>query len=172
MGKIYHKTLVISILVLILALFVPTAGAGIQKLDALASIFAMRPVTVECKTPAEDAILHTAWGYVWLGSNYMTLDNSLCKAMVSPDESSDWILGGSIIVIIHESYHLRNWDLQHNEAAVECRAIRHFKVGAKLLGLSEKRIERIFPWALTFHWRLVTKFPEYFQKSCKVPNPW
>lgn len=156
----------------------PAAQAfGDPRLDALASKFAMRPVTIECLTEEEDSTLSYAWGYTYLYWDKAVVDAALCNAALAiadgaPEREPDWRMAVAVLVLVHESYHMRHWDLRHSEAAVECRAIRHTRVAMRLLGADERLADRLMPWALATHWRIGAVAPEYNSKTCKVPWPW
>lgn len=153
-----------------LVVAVDAYAASPADMNRVASIFAMRPVTIACATPETDANLTDAWGYTYLTWDFAVMRQELCDALEHPTEL--WSEAVAVAVLVHESYHMRLWPLRANEAVVECRAIRHFKVGARLLGIPPDRVALLLPWALMEHWRLAALVPEYFQVDCKVPNPW
>lgn len=147
-----------------------------QNLDNLSTLIAGKPTSVHCVARKDDTILRIAWGYKnWFVDDHVTVDLGLClnvEALLSGTPYEDWQAALGILVVTHESYHNRDWDMWGNEAVVECHAIRHWTTSAKILGVSEEDIARLKPWALAMHWRLVRKFPEYYLKSCKTPNPY
>ena len=61
---------------------------------------------------------------------------------------------------------MRLWPWRRNEAEVECHAIRHFKVGARLLGASPELANELLPYALAAHARMGRL---YRDDNCKVP---
>lgn len=141
------------------------------ELARVASIFAQQPVTVTCQTPAEDPELYTAWGYVFLAIPEIHLSPYLCDAAVDKTASAG-VRSLAILVLVHESYHLRKqWADRGDEAKVECKAIRHFRVGAMLLGETPEQATVLRAFAIAFHWRLAAKIPEYNLEHCKVPRP-
>lgn len=149
-----------------------TAQAARQEsLDRVASVFAMRPVTISCSRVSEDFNLSDSWGYTYLISDEATLRQALCDS-ISSSRAPLWKQAVGILVLTHESYHMRLWDLRADEAAVECKAIRHFTVSAAMFGYTPEKIELLKPWALMAHWRIAAKAPQYHSKTCKVPNPW
>lgn len=154
-------------------------------LDAFASKFAMRKVSVECTTYLLEAWLSGAWGVVipdpTLGKAQKTMVeyDPICTgplALNDPDYP-DWKKAIGVLVIIHESYHLRHWSWASDEGRVECRAIRHFKVGVRLLGGSEELVEELYPVAYWAH-QAVTSLTDawgkrpYWDPRCKVEAPW
>jgi hypothetical protein len=74
----------------------------------------------------------------------------------------------AVLSLVHESYHVRHWGWRLNEAHVECQAIRHFRVGVRVLGGSQQLADRLFPLALAWH-SVITKNPSYYLASCELP---
>jgi hypothetical protein len=74
----------------------------------------------------------------------------------------------AVLTLVHESYHVRHWRWRLNEAHVECQAIRHFRVGVRVLGGSRQLADQLFPLALYWHAR-ITQNPSYYLASCAVP---
>ncbi|HEX9295623.1 MAG TPA: hypothetical protein VF881_07305 [Polyangiaceae bacterium] len=72
-------------------------------------------------------------------------------------------------MLLHEAYHVRHWKWRRNEGKVECQAIRHFTIGAQLLGASPALANELLPFALAAHARMVTLFPEYRDRTCMLP---
>lgn len=50
-------------------------------LDQVSTTFAMRPSSIKCVDPNQDAILADAWGYTYLAWDYAVLDGTLCDAI-------------------------------------------------------------------------------------------
>jgi hypothetical protein len=75
----------------------------------------------------------------------------------------------AVLALVHESYHVRRWRWRLNEARVECRAIRHFRVAVQVLGGSRALADRLFPLGLAWHYH-ITSNPSYYQPSCDVPR--
>lgn len=144
-----------------------------DRVDAVASTFAMHPVTVLC--PADDPAWEFAWGYVWLVEHdeiYIT--PYLCDALADVNDDGFGLSRRAlaILVLTHESYHQRlSWGSRGDEARTECKAIRHFRVAAMLLGASPELATRLRVYALQWHWRLAARIPEYNLAGCKVPKP-
>jgi len=174
-------------LLIILSIFALSAaypvGAAVQrpKLAAVASVFAERPVRVKCYQPEElDAPEGIgAWGYVNIPlakARYMHVSDVMCNA--ARDVNGDaprWQRALGVLVIVHEAYHLRRWGAAGDEAKVECRAIRHWRVGARLLGATEETVTELWPYAIAYHYRL-TGYEDlwsddrpYYDPGCDVP---
>lgn len=143
-------------------------------LDRFSTTFAMRPSHIECRTLEEDSLLNDAWGYTYLAWDFAVVTSDLCKAALTRGEGGapDWEVVLGVLVVVHESYHVRPWSQRGSEGAVECKAIRHVRYAMGMLGYSPETIDRLMPWALAAHWRLAALAPEYFQNGCKVPWPW
>lgn len=165
-----------------------SAGVGIgyqgptpehqAEIERVASVIAMRPTRVRCPSSEEaqwDGTLQGAWGYAFLLADEITLAPLICRRleqMIDGDWSSPPATYGlALLVLIHEAYHIRDWDLRRNEAAVECRAIRHIAAAAGLLGVSGERLPTLRMGAQLYHWRLVRRNEEYYSARCKVPRP-
>lgn len=145
-------------------------GPGTARATQVASLFAQQPVTISCE-PTGDA-----WGWVFLYDSVIHLDPLLCDRLIDIEagryDGPQWEYGLAVLVLTHESYHLRkNWSARGNEAQTECKAIRHVVVSARLLGVPEFFIPWIKLGALFAHWNLTTWAPEYHLESCKVPKP-
>lgn len=131
------------------------------RLAAVASVFAERPVRVKCYNPIEEESPagFGAWGYVRkpVGSaRYMHLDADACDGALRVNDPTipAWVRALGVGVLIHEAYHMRRWGLAGDEAKVECAAIRHWKVGARMLGASDETVQTLWPWALAEHYEL------------------
>jgi hypothetical protein len=72
-------------------------------------------------------------------------------------------------VLVHEAYHIRRWKWRRDEAKVECQATRHFAIGAELLGASPELANDLLPYALAAHARMARLYPEYYDRTCKLP---
>jgi hypothetical protein len=75
----------------------------------------------------------------------------------------------AVLSLVHESYHVRRWSWRLDEARVECEAIRHFRVGVRVLGGSQQLADQLFPFALSWHEK-ITRIPLYYLASCEVPQ--
>jgi hypothetical protein len=130
---------VICLLALAGLLAIPANGyTRNQTLDAIASWLAMRPVGVKCYDELEDGSpwSHGAWGYVWkpVGkAKFMHLDDRMCEGAlgVNDPELPVWKRALGVLVLTHESYHLRRWGAAANEAKVECKAGRALAHGPR-----------------------------------------
>lgn len=138
-----------------------TAEFGDARLDAVASAFASRPVTVTCASAEEDGIFNVAWGYVLEPLNEQTVAHifdEACAGALAIDEdtdsATDYMKAIGAATLIHESYHLRIVKGNGDEALTECRSMRHYDVVLRKLGASEGTVDRLMPLMLLNHWRL------------------
>jgi len=90
----------------------------------------------------------------------------------APEFGDEWKTANAVLVLTHEMFHVRRWALRGSESAVECRAIRHSRAVAQLLGFSEDRARELLAWQLAFHWRIGVLAPEYRSEDCSVPWPY
>lgn len=162
------------------ALVLPVEGQALPprsypELNRVATIFAMRDYKIQCAKPTEDGTLEYAWGYTYEFWDKAVVHQTLCDAMLAiarGQPAEDWKMAIGVLALVHEAYHGRLWYWRASEAHVQCKAIRHFKVGVQLLGGSKELADRLMGWALMFHWRVGALNPQYHLASCKVPNPY
>jgi hypothetical protein len=150
------------------------------RLEQAASVFALRPAEVRCPSMAEwtsDPIWPTgpnaqrAWGYTDMVDEYIVIHPNLCAGAqaVADPAVPPWERATGVLVLVHEAYHLRHWPFRRSEAKVECQAIRHFTSGARLLGASRELANDLLPYALAAHDRMVRLYPEYRDRTCRLP---
>jgi len=149
-------------------------------IEQVASTFAQRAVDVRCPTMQEwvsDPIWGTAsnppraWGYTDMVHDFSVIHPLLCAgaAAVTDTAVPAWQRATGVLVLVHESYHLRHWNGRYSEAKVECQAIRHFRKGAELLGASPELANDLLPYGLAAHDRMVRLYPNYRDQACKLP---
>jgi hypothetical protein len=170
-------------LALVGVLFAAAPASAYERpplLERVASVFAQRPAEVRCPSLEEwvsDPIWGTdpnpqrAWGYTDMLADHIVLHPTLCAGAQAVTDPSvpPWERATGVLVLVHEAYHVRHWAARRNEPKVECQAIRHFRVGAELLGASPELANDLFPYALAAHSRMVRLFPEYRDRSCRLP---
>ncbi|HET9674847.1 MAG TPA: hypothetical protein VFP31_08535 [Gaiellaceae bacterium] len=149
------------------------------ELERVAAVFALRDAEVRCPSTDEwigDPVWGgptqpRAWGYTNMIREHIVMHPTLCAGATAVDDTTlpGWQRATGVLVLVHEAYHLRRWGGRWDEARVECRAIRHFRVGAELLGASTEVANDLLPYALAAHQRMVTLFPNYRDPSCKLP---
>lgn len=151
----------------------------------MASWLAQRPVQVHCLTQKEtdnDEII-VFWGAdayvlgmkddkgVWRPFDWTVFRHGLCEILLKleagqaadvPTEELAW----AILVITHESGHLRGWGWSANEAKTQCWAMRHFRYVAQRFGVVDTA--PLVAAALELHSRMPLN---YQLSSCKLPSP-
>jgi hypothetical protein len=149
------------------------------ELQRIAAVFAMREAEVRCPSTEEwihDPIWGTApnpsraWAYTDMLNDRIVLHPALCAGALAVSDPGVplWQRATGVLVLVHEAYHLRLWPWRRNEGKVECQAIRHFKVGARLLGASPELADELLPYALVAHVRMEVLY-DYRDDKCKVP---
>src|SRR5262245_37045112 len=108
----------------ILSLALPPHGqaASFPELDRLASLFAMRQVTVRCPDPtawSADEIASHGWAYVPAGApmtpipDHMVAAPFVCAGALAIARGRrtvhPWQMAAGVLVLVHEAYHLRIW---------------------------------------------------------------
>lgn len=157
------------------------------RLAAVASRFAGHPVHVRCYQRGEEADpydAYGAWGYVFadwyreahrLGPDIhlaqLVCDGALAVGQAAPGVPL-WVQSLGVLVLVHEAYHLAARYRDHeDEAATECRAVRHARYMAAFLG-GEERWEDLKVGVLALHYLLVHLAPQYDDLDCVVPGWW
>jgi hypothetical protein len=156
------------------------------KLDAVASWLAMRPVHIRCldeEETAQDPIIqfYGASAYVegregppwgrWRPKDYSTFAFPICEPLLHmvrgnydayPRDELAW----SILVLAHESGHLRGHRWATSEALTQRWALRHFVYTAIQLGAEEPLARELLRSAVFWHRKLDD---EYKAHGCKKP---
>ncbi len=112
-----------------------------------------------------------AWGYTDMVNDFSVIQPLLCAGAGAVTDAGlpAWQRATGVLVLVHESYHLRHWAGRYSEAKVECQAIRHFRQGAELLGASPQLANDLLPYGLAAHDRMVRQYPNYRERACKLP---
>ena len=157
-------------------------------LNGIASKLAGRKVTIHCLTPQESAadpiILWGASAYVegisdpvtgrWVPFNYAVFAYGQCEtltAIAAGDlsgrdfDSAVW----AVMVITHESGHLKGKSWSYDEAKTQCWALRHMKSTLWQLGVRDPAVVSFYTaWALDIQKEMP---PEYQPAQCRYPVP-
>lgn len=176
------KRLLLVLVLLSLLASQAVAATTPESLSKVASTFAMRPVQTSCEEQGEKGSPYSlgAWGYVKIPTAKQTvehIDADLCRAALAVNDSSldPYVRAMGVLVIVHESYHLRRWGAAGSEAQVECQAIRHWRIGAMFLGATPETIAALWPWALAAHYEetnifnIFTGTRPYRDDACDIP---
>lgn len=147
------------------------------ELNQVSSIFANgRAWPVYCVDTedelAEGLLDEWSWGFTEMALEYVVLRSDLCPAAEHPEDEtlSPYTRAIGVLALIHEAYHVRAWAWRWNESRVECQAIRHFRVGVKLLGGSQDTADELYPYALMFHYLIARPGGVYYWPACRVPE--
>lgn len=164
------------------------AWRSYAPIDAAASWLAMRDVSVRCLTPEETAndpliVFYGAVAYVdgwveldgrWHPGDNAVFKHGICETLLAllawdarPYTVSD--LAWALLVLAHESGHLRGHEWSGSEALTECWAIRHVGYVAAWFGVSDPAARRLIVALAVAHHRSLPI--EYQLDSCKLPDP-
>jgi hypothetical protein len=131
-----------------------------------------RPAVVRCPDSAQewrfdlggtdDSDSESVYGRTFIHSPVVEFRWDLCPilAQLRYSDADDSTKALAVLTLLHESYHLRHWAWRLDEARVECQAIRHFRVGVRVLGGSQELADRLLPHALDWHAK-ITGTPGY-----------
>ena len=145
----------------------------------------MRPVTVRCLTQQESdedwVILYGAAAYVegtfnakgrWVPFDYSVFMYGICETIEAYQLGEPVLLkefAWAVLVLTHESGHLRGWKWASDEARTECWAIRHTRYVAQHLGMTDPAaLSAVMTEALRLHNEMGWN---YHLAGCKLPTP-
>ncbi len=150
--------------------------------DHLVSLIAKHSVEARAYATPEgedgDAVfaLWGAWGYVEITQadhatvRRFVLEEAEAIAEHRPSPSGDeWAQALSVLVLVHEAWHLRDIKNNDNEAVTECRAIKTFPKAVVWLGGPPQLANSLLAEALWIHRYGMDS--RYRLKSCKLPKP-
>ena len=135
------------------------------------------PAVVRCPESAQewrfdlggmdDSDSEDVYGRTFIGSSVVEFRWDLCPILdqLAYSDADDSTKALAVLTLLHESYHVRHWAWRLDEARVECRAIRHFRVGVRVLGGSQELADRLLPYALAWDAE-ITMTPGYHLASC------
>lgn len=181
----YIVSLVVLVAVCLLAAAPALSYSQASALDGIASWLAMRPVEIRCLTKEEseqDSYIaaYGAAAYVlgeedergWHPVNYAVFSYGHCEPLLAylSGDASAWTLDDvawAILVLTHESGHLRGHRWSASEAQTQCWAMRHYRYVAQRLGVTDPAILSLMVRrALYWHSRMPT---EYQLRGCALP---
>lgn len=153
------------------------------ELERVAGVFANRAAEVRCpdapewqafadeEMGADDPEL--VFGVTHLFEDWIMLRPDLCMAAARITDEAihpTWRAAG-VLSLVHEAYHVRRWGGRRDEAKVECAAVRHFRVAARLLGASAQLADRLFYHARFVHYGIANRMNwAYYSPWCTVPD--
>lgn len=168
----------IAVAAVLAGVVVPLAHGGDAQpeLTAVARVYSLGVGEVRCPTREQwnaDFGSSVSSAYTNLRDDYTVLGPPACEGAlgVGGPLVPGWKQALGVLTLVHESYHLRHWRFRKDEGKVECQAMVHFKEGAQRLGASVEHAEELYAYALALHARQVKLFPQYADRSCKLP-PW
>ena len=162
----------------VLAALAVAAGAlGYERsvsLNEVAAVYSLGVGEVRCPSEEEwNADWGSAFGYAYtnLAADYAVLSPAVCKGALGVGDPAvaDWQEALGVLVLVHESFHLRHWRWRKNEGKVECQAMVYFKEAAVRLGASDEHAHALYAYALALHGHKVRVFPNYRYRSCLLP---
>jgi hypothetical protein len=172
-----RRAIILVGLAALAALVLAVGAAAYDKpvlVNQVSAVYSLGSGEVRCPSTEEwqnDADAWFSYAYTNLLGNYAVLSPAVCAGAlgVGTAETPDWQEALGVIVLVHESFHLRKWRWRRNEAKVECQAMAHFQDAAVRLGASLEHASELYPYALAMHSNLVRNFPEYRDRKCVLP---
>jgi hypothetical protein len=164
--------------VVVVALTVP-GGAGAYDrpvtLNEVALVYSLGVGEIRCPTPEEwEADFASSFGYAYthMRDDYAVLSPQVCAGALGVETARmpDWQEALGVLVLVHESFHLRHWRWRRNEGKVECQAMVYFKEAAVRLGASAEHAHNLYAYAIALHQYKVNLFPEYRDRACRLPR--
>jgi hypothetical protein len=148
---------------------------------AVASI-AGDPIHIRCSIRPGDAGLgealgHANWGLrlIELAPRICRSANSLVTAPAQPYSRASFVQAQALLVVVHESVHLSEYEGNADEALTECRAIQLVRETALRIGVDDARARALGHEALRFDaqlpgpgdWRVgLHEIPSYHSPDC------
>jgi hypothetical protein len=151
-------------------------GAGAFERNApindVAAVYSLGIGEVRCPSTAEwNADFASSFGYAYtnLRADYAVLSPLVCTGAngVGSTQVPRWQQALGVLVLVHESFHLRHWRWRKNEGKVECQAMVYFREAAVRLGATEEEAYDLYAYAIALHLYKVKLFPEYRDRGCR-----
>jgi hypothetical protein len=107
------------------------------------------------------------------GREYAVLSPVVCRGAlgIATAEVPDWQEALGVLVLVHESFHLRRWRWRRNEAKVECQALVYFREAAVRLGATPEQAHALYAYALALNAYQSSVQPQYRDRTCRLA-PW
>jgi hypothetical protein len=170
----------VTVLALTTAALAGAAGAGANegtaRLNALAAAYSLGVGEVRCPADADwEADFGSSFGFAYtnLVEDYAVLSPLVCRGAngVGAADVPSWQQALGVLVLVHESFHLRHWQWRRNEGKVECQAMVYFREAAVRLGASDAQAYDLYAYAIALHAYKLEVFPEYRDRRCRLA-PW
>jgi hypothetical protein len=164
---------VVAVAFVALALAGAASGYDLPaRLNEVAKVYSLGVGEIRCPTPAEwndDFGSSRGDGYTNLRADYAVLSPEVCEGALGVGSAAipDWQEALGVLVLTHESFHLRHWRWRRNEGKVECQALVYFREAAVRLGATPSHAHELYAYALGLHAYQVSLFPQYRDKSCR-----
>ncbi len=163
----------------LVSLGLPVAASGYDTpttLNEVALVYSLGVGEVRCPTDEEwggDVGSTLGYAYMQTGREYAALSPVVCRGAlgVATAEVPDWQQALGVLVLVHESFHMRRWRWRRNEAKVECQALVHFREAAVRLGATPEHAHALYAYALVLNAYQSSVQPQYRDRSCRVA-PW
>ena len=146
------------------------------RLNEVAAVYSLGVGEIRCPSPEEwNADFGSAFGYAYtnMAADYAVLSPLVCAGALGVGESDvpDWQEALGVLVLVHESFHLRHWRWRRDEGKVECQAMVYFKDATLMLGATREHAHNLYAYAIALHAYKTAVFPQYHDRSCRLA-PW
>jgi hypothetical protein len=147
-----------------------------RRLNAVAMVYTLGVGEIRCPSVDEwNADFASSFGhaYTHMASDYAVLSPLVCEGAlgVGSAEVADWKEALGVLVLVHESFHLRRWRWRRDEGKVECQAMTYFRDAAMRLGSTPTHAHDLYAYAIALHFYKATIFPQYRDDGCVI-TPW
>ena len=167
------------LLSLVVALVLVPSAAAYEvpgTLNEVAHVYSLGVGEIRCPSRAErdeDWASSFSWAYTNVREGYTVLGPVVCAGAlgVGSADVPAWQQALGVLVLTHESFHLRRWRSRKDEGKVECQALANFRDAARRLGATAAQTEDLYAYALALHGYKVRLFPAYRDPGCPIP-PW
>lgn len=142
-----------------------------QSLHEVAMVYSLGVGEVRCPSRTEwDADFGSAFGYAYthLGRDYTVLSPTVCAGALGVGSAAipEWQQALGVLVLVHESFHLRHWRWRRDEGKVECQALVYFREAATRLGATPVQAYDLYAYAIALHRYKASVFPQYRARGC------
>jgi hypothetical protein len=146
------------------------------RLNEVAHVYSLGVGEVRCPTDEEwggDVAATLGYTNMQKGREYAVLSPVVCRGAlgVGTAEVPDWQQALGVLVLVHESFHLRRWRWRRNEAKVECQALVYFREASVRLGATPEHAHALYAYALALNAYQSSVQPQYRDRNCRLA-PW
>jgi hypothetical protein len=172
-----RRAIIVFGLAALAALVLAVGAAAYDKpalLNEVSAVYSLGAGEVRCPSTEEwrsDAASSFSHAYTHMLENYAVLSPTACAGArgVGTAEIPDWQEAFGILVLVHESFHLRKWRWRRHEGKVECQAMVYFQDAAVRLGASKEHAYELYSYALAMHANTIRNFRDYRDRKCVLP---